>query len=99
MNFVFALSFLVGTLAYMSIFVLAVNILVLLFDFPKENEYCTEGNCKNKSFALSEFCYWHHPTRKAIAPIGSEVIPRRSLRVALKNQGMNIEFPPESKIH
>ena len=95
-------SIIVGILGYMTAFVLFVNILGIIFNIQPtqtvEHTHCTQGKCKNKSFAKTEFCYWHHPLRIAVSPIGSEVTPRRSLRVALKNQGMYIVFPEASKV-
>jgi hypothetical protein len=103
-----AITYSTKALGYMSVFILAVNIIGLLFcskllNTPSttinvEYTHCTQGKCKNKSFKGTAYCYWHNPLRQLLVPIGSELTPRRSIRVALKNQGMYVVFPPESKI-
>lgn len=102
MNFeINTVTIIIGIFGYMCIFVLFINIMDVILSKPAqivEYSYCTEGKCKNKSFAKTEFCYWHHPMREALSPIGSEVTPRRSLRIALQNQGMCVVFPEESKV-
>jgi hypothetical protein len=83
--------------AYTSLFILLLNI--VFYDVSrKKHTHCVEGNCKKKCFGNSEHCYWHNPVRKALSPIGSEVTPRRSLRIALKENGYSANFPNEYKL-
>jgi hypothetical protein len=76
----------IGIFGYMCIFVLFINILDLIFNKQPaqivEHTHCTEGKCKNESFKESRFCYWHDPVRKIVYPVGSEMTPRRSQRIA-----------------
>jgi hypothetical protein len=62
------------------------------------NTKCEKEGCKNTSFKNTPFCYWHHPLRKLFYPLGSEMQPRRSLRIALKEEGIIFDFPKESMI-
>ncbi len=75
-------------LMYLSLFIILVNILFYekLVE-PVQHTICTEGKCKNKCMYKSKFCYWHDPIRKFVYPLGSEMTPRRSQRIAAQ-QGM-----------
>jgi hypothetical protein len=68
---------------YSFLVVLLINI--IFYENPKPRVIytrCSEGKCRNETFKESEFCYWHHPLRQIFYPIGSEMIPRRSQRIA-----------------
>ncbi len=88
-EFVLFISIIFG---YMSIIVILVNI--FLYKTPKQavhNTHCSEGKCKNELFEESRFCYWHDPVRKMMYPLGSEMTPRRSQRIA-EQKGMYYTF-------
>jgi hypothetical protein len=78
---------------YFITFVIMFSVLFLLISFtqnvlckktvkPVVHTDCTKEKCRNESFKESEFCYWHHPLRQIFYPLGSEMTPRRSQRIA-----------------
>jgi hypothetical protein len=70
-------------LLYMSLTIILLNI--IFYEKPKPRvvyTHCSIGKCKNESFKEEPFCYWHHPLRQIFYPIGSEMSPRRSQRIA-----------------
>ena len=82
-------------------FVLFVNILGFIYypfeeEKQKQTDKCCVEKCKNESFQNTQFCYWHDPVRKYVYPLGSELRPRRSQRIAAQKGGfytmnMNID--------
>ncbi len=75
-------------LMYLSLFIILVNILFYKnIDGPVQPTNCTEGKCKNACMYKSKFCYWHDPIRRMVYPLGSEMTPRRSQRIAAQKGG------------
>ncbi len=77
---------------YLIIFIIGVNAVHVMYEHctkpaPIEYDTCTEGKCKNESFKNTPFCYWHHPLRRIFYPLGSELRPRRSQRIAHQRGG------------